>query len=144
MANCTCTIKKEKNCGCCSFHGAKSCELGNPRRMKIILASLAAFLLASFGGLAAAAWLTKAWWALPLHFLFWIFYYGGVELLLHCPRCPYWDDRDKKISCLLHAGIPKPRGPFFEKLLRYNPKPYTRLEQAVLQACNYYKKRPAS
>lgn len=138
MANSTCTIKKDKSCGDCSFHAAKSCERGNSRRMKIILISLAAFLLASFGGLAAASWCTGAWWALPLHLLFWCLYYGVIELALHCPRCPYWNDRDTTISCLLHAGIPKPHGGFFEKLLRYNPRPYTRLEQAVLQICNYY------
>lgn len=138
MANCTCTIQKDKSCGGCSFHVTKSCERGNPRRGKIILASLASFLLVSFGGLAAASWCTGAWWALPLHLLFWCIYYGGIELLLHCPRCPYWDDRDTTISCLLHAGIPKPRWAFFEKLLRYSPKPYTRLEQTVLQICNYY------
>jgi hypothetical protein len=138
MANTTCTLKKDTSCGGCSFHDAKSCKRGNPRRMKIILASLAVHLLASFGGLAAVSWCTGAWFVLPLHFLFWCFYYGGVEPFLHCPRCPYWNDGDAAISCLLHAGIPKPRGAFFEKLLRYNPKPYTLFEQTVLQICNYY------
>ena len=138
MANTTCTIQKDKSCGGCSFHAEKSCERASPRHVKIILASLAAFIVASFVGLAAAGWCTGAWWPLPLHLLFWCFYYGGVELVLHCPRCPYWNDRDRTISCLLHAGVPKPRGALFERLLRCNPRPYTLLEQAVLQTFNYY------
>ena len=138
MANTSCTVQTEKNCGGCSFHASENCGRGNPRRMKEILYALAALLATSFGGLAAAAWYTHAWWALPLHLLFWIIYYGGIELLLHCPRCPYWDDREESINCLLHAGLPKPRGAIFQKLLRYNPRPFSRLEQTALQVCNYY------
>jgi hypothetical protein len=138
VTNCNCTLRHDKDCSGCSFQASQSCQRGNRSRMAVFWVALPVFVATSFGSLTASALATGAWWPVPLHLLFWIFYYGAVELLLHCPHCPYWNDTDERITCLLHNRLPKPGGAFFNKLLRYNPAPYSRKEQLGLMSCNIY------
>jgi hypothetical protein len=116
----------------------KSCENSDRRRMLRFIATIVIFAAAALCGLAAAAYYTGTWWTVPLYVVFWIVYYGGIELFLHCPRCPYWNDADSRINCILLAGMPKPQGVLFKKLLHYNSRPYSGFEKSLIRLSNYF------
>lgn len=122
-----CTFARGERCRDCTIEGQVHCEMGSLERLKFFYGQLLFILLVTNGAFVVAGIATGRWWPIPAYFLFWVFFQLVVELLIHCPRCPYYNERSDRLFCIPNLNLYKPK--WFR--LPYRPGPYTLLEQAV-------------
>jgi hypothetical protein len=134
-----CTVDPAANCGPCEIRGQLHCDRGNKTRTKLFYSALLLLILTALSSLGVTAYFVPgAWWTIPVYLVYWVVYQLYVELVVHCPRCPYWDDSSQEIVCLANSGIPKPKWKWLKPHLRYDPRPYSRGEKALLQVFNNF------
>jgi hypothetical protein len=126
-------------CGSCELQGKLHCDRGNKKRTFRFYSSLVALIASSLLSLGITTYFVPgAWWTIPLFLVYWPVYQLYVELIIHCPHCPYWDDSSDEIICLANSGIRKPQWRWLQPYLRYNPRPYSLREKAALHVFNSF------
>jgi hypothetical protein len=134
-----CTIDPNAPCEQCDIKGKLHCDPGNKQRGRLFYRALTGLVLSSLCCLTVATFFEpKLWWTVPLYVVYWLVYWLVVELLIHCPHCPYWNDQSPEINCLSTCGIKKPTWPWLQPLLRHNRRPYAAWEKATLHVFNLF------
>ena len=130
-------INIKNRCFYCSTKKELNCQKNVINNTIKFYSSLAFLLFGSIFSCITSSIVTGLYFQLPLLILFWIFYQCFVELIIHCPGCPFWDENEKKISCAINCGIPKPNFPWIKKYLKKKKKTYSGKDKIIMLLSNY-------
>ena len=133
-----CTIDPDAPCSTCELRGKLHCTRGEKSNTIGFYSVLLLHMFFSIVALGIATYFSGIWWSIPVYVIYWGVYQLYVELIIHCPHCPYWDENSEEIICLPNCGIKKPTWRWIRPYLKHNPKPYSKAEKALLHLFNNF------
>jgi hypothetical protein len=117
-----CTWDPDADCAHCENQGLLLCRMNYAGLIQFLLLVLNIFIPA-IGGMILGGYAVY----LISYAVFWIFFFGFLEIRILCSHCPFYAEKGFVLHCPANYGLPK--------LWKYHPEPMNRLEKAALLVC---------
>lgn len=108
----------EEECSDCPHNGVLHCHFSGIDLVKFLLAMLPAFVVGGIGIFRLQGWVMLVGWV-----LFFISYFGLIEIRVMCSHCPHYAEPGSSLKCWANYGSPK--------LWRYRPGPMSTIEKII-------------
>ncbi|MBU0514154.1 MAG: hypothetical protein KJ621_05220 [Proteobacteria bacterium] len=119
----TCTWADRSACRDCGLDGRLLCRWDGGALLGFYVYFLP-LMVTSWTGLALVGLAAGWWWPLIANALFYLLFFGFVEIRILCSHCPYYAREGLVLHCLANHGL--------VKLWRYRPGPMNRIENGLL------------
>ena len=108
----------QEECSDCPHNGVLHCHFSGTDLAKFLLAMLPAFVTGGIGIFRLQGWAALVGWM-----LFFISYFGLIEIRVMCSHCPHYAEPGSSLKCWANYGSPK--------LWRYRPGPMSTSEKII-------------
>jgi hypothetical protein len=111
------TCSKER-CNDCPHKGNLHCHFSGADLAKFLLAMAPPFVIGGIGVFRLQGWIVLIGWV-----LFFVSYFGLIEIRVMCSHCPHYHEIGHSLKCWANYGSPK--------LWRYRPGPMSTTEKII-------------
>jgi len=115
----TCTWDDDADCSNCELEGMLDCKW--ERRLLLRFYKIGGLALVSGFSAFIFIGLVHSWIPLIIYLVFWIFFFGFLEVRVLCSHCPFYAEAGRTLHCLANHGT--------IKIWRYHPEPMNTYEK---------------